>query len=409
MMRIVVVNHMHPSMPHVSGMRAWYFARELASRGHHVILICEWREGAQPAPDAADLGQLLDRHDWQSPLVLAVRPEWSAALSRVRAPGTGTLIRKGLVVWSYVRHSGMFTDFSQAAQPYLVHLARTFRPGVVWGIFGNTDCWLISQRLARLAGCGWVGDMKDAWDVWVPFGLQRLLARRFRDMAAGTANAEFHAGVMGQWFPVHPDVVYSGVEEQWLRPAAPIEGFRVMLVGGTYDGRNLARLVRAFGGWLQTLTAAERDRVTFCYAGSDTARVESALAALAIQVRLDVRGYVPLPELARLCQGAAVNFYLWSPATFHHKVVELLCCGRPIASFPGERAETVALAQQVGGSLSVCQDERQLQAVLGQVWAGDLNPSGELDRLRHLTWASQGGHLEAVLQRAAAKGSACGR
>lgn len=408
MMRVVVVNHMHPSVPHVSGMRAWSFARELAARGHQVILICEWREGAQPAPVVAGLGQQLLSHDWSNPLVLAIQPTSSAVLDRVRSPETATVLRKGLVVWSYVRHSGMFTDFSQAAQPYLIELARTFKPDVAWGILGNTDCWLIAQRLARLAGRGWVGDMKDAWDAWVPFGLRTLLARRFRDMSASTANAEFHAGSLARWFPTRPEVVYSGVDESWIQPSSlPIEGFRVMLVGGVYDGENLARLVRAFSEWVQHLPTAERDRVTFCYAGSDAAKVESAVAELAAHVRVDIRGYVPLSELSGLCRGAAANVYLWSPTTFHHKVVELLCCQRPLVSFPGERAESVELVRRAGGSLNVCRDERQLQDVLSQIREGGLQPAGRPERLQSLTWSSQADRLEAVLQRVATEGPAC--
>ena len=275
MMRLVVVNHSPPSVPHVSGMRAWHFARELASRGHQVILICEGREGEPTPPDAADLGRRLAGHDWSRPLVIAVRPEVSALLDRVRSPGTAALVRKGLVVWSYVRRGGMFTDFSRAVEPYLVQLAQSFKPDVVWGIFGNTDCWLIAQRLSRLAGCGWVGDMKDAWDEWMPKGLRALVARRFKDMSAGTANAEFHAGAFAHWFPVTPEVVYSGVEQSWIRSSSsPATDFRVMLVGGTYGRQNLERFLRGFGAWVQKLTAAERERVTLCYAGSDGAMVK---------------------------------------------------------------------------------------------------------------------------------------
>jgi hypothetical protein len=317
------------------------------------------------------------------------------------------VLRKASVAWSYVRHSGMFTDFSQAAQPSVVALSKAFKPDVVWGIFGNTDCWLIAQRFATFAGCGWVADMKDAWDAWVPSGLRSILARRFADMSASTANAGFHAASFERWFPTRPEVIYSGVDESWIHPSSlPVEGFRLMLVGGTYDGRNLRRFVSAFGAWVQHLSADEREQVTFCYAGSDGAEVESATAALAAHVRVDIRGYVPLTELEGLCRNAAANVYLWSPTTFHHKVVELLCCQRPIISFPGERAESVELAQRVGGSLNVCRDERQLRDVLDHIWAGRLQPEGGMERFQSLTWASQADRLEAVLRRVAMAGTA---
>lgn len=407
-MRIAIVNHMPPSVPHVSGMRAWHFARELAARGHQVILICEARDGTPAASDVSTMAPVLDGHDWRNPFVVAVTPSRSAVLDRVRSQETAAVLRKGLVVWSYARHSGMFTDFSRAAQPYLAQIAVAFKPEVVWGIFGNTDCWLMAQRLARLSGCGWVGDMKDAWDSWVPGGLRTLVSRRFQDMSAGTSNARFHADALERWFPATAEVVFSGVDESWIQPqAAPGEGFRVMLVGGTYGSGNLPRFVHAFGEWVQQLPAAQRHRVTLCYAGSDSEKVEQATTGLSPRVRVEVRGYVPLPELAGLCRSAAVNVYFWSPATFHHKVVELLSCQRPVVSFPGEHAESIELARQVGGSLNVCRDERQLQEVLSRIWAGGLQPAGGADRLQHLTWAAQAVRLEAVLQRVAGEGPSC--
>lgn len=410
MMRVVVVNHMPPSVPHVSGMRAWHFARELAARGHQVVLICEWRKGESAAPDPARIGQQLVEHDWSLPLVIAVRPVMSAVLDRVRSEGTAAVLRKGLVVWSYVRHGGMFTDFNRAARPYLAQVAQSFKPDVVWGIFGNTDCWLIAQRLARLAGCGWVADMKDGWDVSVPDGLRTMVARRFRNMSASSANAEYHAGVFRRWFPTRPEVVYSGVDAGWIRQSAsPVNDFRVTLVGGTYGRQNLDRFVHGFRDWVRGLPAAERDRVTFCYAGSDAAIVAPAVSDLAAQVRLDVRGYVPLPELAGLCQSAAANVYLWSPATFHHKVSELLCCRRPIICFPGERPESLELAARAGGSLNVCRDEQQLRQALSAVRAGGLQPTGGPERLQFLTWSSQADRLEALLQYVVTEGPVCAR
>ncbi len=365
MMRVVFVNHSHPSMPHVSGMRAWEFARELSSRGHQVVLICEWRDGVPPAPDASALDEHLRTHDWSSPFVIAVKPIPVPTLDRVRSPQTGSLARKLLVVKSYVTNSGMFTDFGLGAQPYVEQLARVFAPQAVWGTFGNTDCWLIAQRLAQLSRCGWVGDMKDAWDWWIPSGLRTFLARRFRDMAASTANAEFNAGVLARWFASQPAVVYSGVDQEWLDPLpSRVEGFRVMLVGGLYGQDNFLRLMNGFKAWVQQVPQGERHRISLCYAGSDSARVKLAVTGLAAGISIDIRGYLPLTELASLCRGAAVNVYLWSPTTFHHKVVELLCCRRPIVSFPGERPESAGLARQAGGTLTVCGSEQELQQAL---------------------------------------------
>lgn len=409
MMRLVFVNHSHPSMPHVSGMRAWEFARVLAGRGHQVVLLCEWREGAEPAPPLEAVATRLHDHGWSEPFVLAVKPREIPLIDRLRSPQTPSLLRKSLVAQSYVMKSGVFTDFSDAAQPYLEQLARTFKPQVVWGTFGNTDCWLIAKRLARLSGGDWVADMKDAWDWWVPSGLRSLLARRFRDMAAATANAGFNAEILARWFPAKPVVVYSGVEEEWIRrsQSTPPEGFRVVLVGGLYDQHHFTRFISGFTSWVRGIAPGDRSDIELVYAGSDAARVKSAVTELAREIRVDIRGYVPLAEFAGLCQGAAVNVYLWSATTFHHKVVELLCCRRPIISFPGERDESRMLSTETGGSLNPCATESDLHRVLNAIRQGGLQPPGGPEALQHLTWARQADRLESVLRSVARENAAC--
>jgi len=405
MMRVVVVNHTHPSVSHVSGMRAWHFAQALAARGHQVMLICERPDTDQPGPDAPALEARVRDHDWRRPLVVAVKPPPVALLVRVRAAGTKSWLRKALVAWSFVRRSGVFTDFSEGAQPFLEPIARAFKPQVVWGTFLNTDYWLVAQRLARLAGCGWVGDMKDAWDWWIPVGLRTLLARRFGDMAASTANAAFHAEAMARWFPARPAVVYSGVDPGWIRAEPPpVDGFPVMLVGGTYSRQDLVRFVGGFAAWVRSVPPADRARIRLCYAGTDTARVESVVGDLATLIQVDIRGYLPLADLAALCGAAAVNVYLWSPTTFHHKVAELLSCRRPIISFPGERAESVELARCVGGSLNVCHSDSELRMAFDDIWNGGRQPGGSPEALQSLTWDAQARHLEAVLRGVALEG-----
>ncbi len=52
-MNLVFINHMYPATPQVFGMRAWFFAKELAKRGHRVVQLCEWRaRGAERASAA---------------------------------------------------------------------------------------------------------------------------------------------------------------------------------------------------------------------------------------------------------------------------------------------------------------------------------------------------------------------
>jgi hypothetical protein len=396
-MRIAIVNHMHPGTPHVSGMRAWYFARELAVRGHQVVQICERREAQDAGPEPRLLAERLRTHSWDTPLLLAVTPRPRRTLDWVRSAHTPVPVRKALVAWNYARHSGMFTDFSDGAQPYLPILAREFRPEAVWGIFGNTDCWIIAQRLANLAGCAWVADMKDSWEVSIRRGFDRILAARFGDMAAGTANAEFNATVLRRWFGQAPAIVYSGVDPCFAeRAAAPAESgtFRITLTGSVRDITSLRGFVDAVVAFVRMRATART--MELVYAGGDAAKVRPALRPLEGLARLVVRDYIPLPELASLCQGAAANAYIWAPTGFHHKLLELLSCGRPIVAFPGETDESRRLSEATSGLLNVCRTPAEVHDALDRARLASARRPSIAPRFEEFSWAAQSRVLEGV-------------
>jgi hypothetical protein len=399
-MRLVIVSQVHPATPHVSAMRAWYFARELASYGHHVVQICESRAPAEFAPEPEHVAELLCCHQWTAPLLMGIRPVPRAVLDRIRAPETRISIRKALVVWNCWRHSGMFTDFSDGVQPYLPVLANEFRPHAVWGVFGNTDCWLIAQRLARLADCPWIGDMKDSWEVFMRRGLRGIMARRFRDMAASTANAEFNARVMDRWFSGNPAVVYSGVDSCFVEgPPAPQDPsvFRITLTGSVRDIRSLHAFVEALIGWLLAQPVGERVPTEVVYAGGDVEKVQPALKRLEGLAQVVVHHYLPLPALAALCRSASINAYIWAPTGFHHKLLELLSCGRPVIAFPGETEESRRLSTATSGMLEVCHGSGDLHDVLDAVRAGRLVVDKRQTSAGMFSWSAQARALEDVL------------
>ncbi|AUB83868.1 hypothetical protein THSYN_24930 [Candidatus Thiodictyon syntrophicum] len=333
--------------------------------------------------------------------MLAVRPLRRALLDRIRSTRTPVMLRKALVTWSYLRHSGMFTDFSQATQPYLTVLAREFQPQATWGLFGNTDCWLIAQRLGRLAGCPWAADMKDSWEVFMPSTLQTIIARRFSDMAASTANAEFNAQVLSRWFPSQPCVVYSGVDRSFA-DAAPTrldQGvFRLTLTGSIYDHGSLEAFIDGLSEWLTKLTGVKPVGVEIVYAGGDHAIVRPALERLAGLARVEAHPYLPLPELAALCRSAAVNTYLWDPNCFHHKLLELLACGRPVLAFPGETEESRGLAADTGGELFCCAASADLAETLDLIRGRCPAPAPHDVCSASFTWAALAVRLERVFQ-----------
>lgn len=410
-MRGIFIQYSHPDTPHVSSMRMRYFAEALARRGHRIVLLTRTPHDGLSMKSPATVAAEIACYDWSRPYFLACAPTRRGSLDLIRDPQTPRWLRQVLIFWHYVFGEGLFSDFTDGSRPYWPVLAGQFQPDLAWGTFGSLDSWVIARGIARLANVPWVMDAKDGWEAFIHPLLRPLLARRFRDAAALTANSGYLSEQFARWFPQRAELIYSGVDEYWIQPSppAPLKDFRIMLVGGIYAEHNLAGFIRGLRAWLETLAPSERERVSVCYAGSDASKVEPAMAELEALCRTDILAYLPLAELAKLCQGAAVNAYLWSPKTFHHKLVELLCCQRPIISFPGERAESTELARQAGGSLNVCRDGRELEDTLMQIWQGGLQATGGQEPLQGLTWAAQADHLEIVFRRAIDEGRQCGR
>ena len=413
-MNITIVNHADPETQHVSGMRAWFFANQLATMGHRVVEICEARGDKTSRSFEAPVAMMhsLADHDWRLPFLLAVRAEHDRLSYWIRSTRTPAVIRKSLVAYSFLGRGGVYSDFSRAVIPYLAHLAREFKPDIVWGIYLDSDCWLISQRLARLAGCPWVGDMKDSWDAFVPLPLRGLLALRFRNMAACTANSEFNARVLEHRFRRSPTVVYSGVDGAFTDFDSRESGtlptnFRLTVTGGLYSGANVDRFVSGLRRWLATASkgpsGAQLSEIEIFYAGANCAVAEAKLGSLRDVARVHVHGYLPLPQLAALCRSATANAYMWCPSGFHHKLLELLACGRPVIAFPGESDESRRLADRCRGDLRCPVDEEKLADTLEELRVNcPASASGQATS-PEFSWAAQARMLESVLARTVAE------
>ncbi len=386
----------------VYGLRVASLARAMARRGHQIVVLSPTCNPGDGETRTGEVASLLAHHDWREPFFMERLPRAGAWLAALRANRAPPLLRRLLTGALIAGEGGVHGDWSDGARPLLGELAARFKPDVVWTNFGNSSNLVVGQELARLAGSAWTIDFKDNWANYIPPALRAWLAFRLRDAAGFTSNAHLHADIAARWFKQPHEVVYSGVAQEMIAPPGSLpdaDKFLIMLVGSTYDSAKLGEFLSGLRQWLNALSAADLAQVEFHYAGADHAALQAALdaAPLACATRLDAN--IDHASLARLCHAAALNCYIWAHFGFHHKLLELMACRRPVICFPGEHEESIELAAEVQGDLWPCRDPAKLHAAFQRGFAHwqARRPSSVNIDVSALTWDAGASRLEAFL------------
>jgi glycosyltransferase involved in cell wall biosynthesis len=396
---LLLVNPVHPETAHISAVRAWRFAEELARRGHRVVLLSAHADGL-PADGIAAARDLLRAHDWTRPLVLPVACAPDAA---PRLPG---LLRRAETAVRLLLRGGLQGTWVRRATILASGLGPAFRPDVIWTTFGRLESVVVARRIARRLRVPWVLDLKDKWELFIPPALRRLVALRTRGWSAVTANSTVNIAQAARWHRGRADLIYSGVDAPFLaaRETPPDrERFVVNLVGSLYFPQEVERILLAMRLWSEQLPAEARDRVALHYLGGDGAMLRDGYARAGLGFPLVEHGYLAPAALATACRRAAVNAYVAYPGSFHHKLLELLACARPVVAFPGESDEARMLAADVGGQLLVPTDPASLAGCLDTLhrrWLAGEGEGAAADAGRY-SWSAQAALLEETLARVA--------
>jgi hypothetical protein len=401
-MRAIFVNYSHPDFPHVSSMRVRYFADTLACQGNKIVLLTKTLRNDELPKTPKQVAEELISHDWGIPYHLACKPIRNPWLDSVRNNRLPIPLGKAMVAWYLWCKHGVFSDWVDSTRQYWKVLMNIFRPEVTWGSFGNTSVLEITRELAKQMGAPWVVDIKDDWQNGVPDLLQVLLARRFSDAAALTVNSRFLQRRSAKWFPYEATVIYSGVPQEAITELEGIDcdgKFCIVMVGGSGEKMGLLPFLSGLRFWFEKAGFNANERAKFIYAGNDHPIVRKAAKVLEDVCDINIYSYLPVEKMLQLCKAASVNVYVWNPIGFHHKIVELLCCRRPVIAFPGENNEAVELAASVRGKLYICTNQFDLASVLNEIRSISSQGLrfGDLDLLKNFTWDAQSSKLYNVL------------
>jgi glycosyltransferase involved in cell wall biosynthesis len=390
-MNIVLVNAVHPRTPHVAALRAARFAAELSRRGHDVVLV------TSSAPEDADRDPQADV-DTGGLRVVEV-----PGYHQQPAPPMLPSLRRIETAVRLFMDGGYQSAWVRAA---VRALPPGFRPDVVWTTFGKLESVVVARRLARRFRTPWVLDLKDKWDLFIPIGLRRVLACRNRGWSAVTVNSAANLEQAARWHRGRAQVIYSGVDDAFLaRSPLPADRrrFVINLVGSLYFPERVDEVLLGLRLWSEGLDPAMRALVELHYVGGDVAMLRDAVARSGIHVVVRAEGYLPAPRLAASCGHASVNAYVAFPGSFHHKLLELLACDRPLIAYPRESQEARELAARVGGELIEPASASELASALALLhhrWlqGGGSEPVRGCDRY---SWPAQAALLEETLSRVA--------
>lgn len=394
-MNILMVNPVHPSTPHISAVRAWRFAQELARRGHRTVLLT----GSPVGQVDADM-PVLETHDWRKPVVCSL-PLPTDGQSPLRMP---RWLNRARTAACMVRDGGRRGSWVTSAVEHVVRINDAFRPTVVWCTLGSLEAAFVSKRVAARANCPWVLDVKDMWEFVVPRGLRRMMAWRTRGWAAATANARTTAEAVAKWLGVVPSVIYSGIDDRYFpdegAAPTPTQEFAVNLIGSIYFPSRLSAFVEGLADWMESMSEASRGLVRVRYLGSDETLVRAATLKYRGKIPIETMGFVSVDEVARRCKVAAMNAYIGYPGAFHHKLLELLACGRPVMAVGSETAEAEQLARETHATLSIAPDANAVRATVQSAferWTDRSFAVASGARLRQFDWPTQALALERAL------------
>lgn len=373
-MDILLINGTHPAAPHISGVRAGRFAGELARMGHRCVLICPPVPGSLAAPAASVAG-----HDWSQPLIVEADDPG--------IPDGGNAVA---TFANLLRYGGRRTAFQRNIVTAGRALARDFHPQVGWATFGSLEAVTALRTLACEQDFPWIFDDKDNPDIYVPRVARLPLARRLRGYAALQANSVLHAEAAQRWLGGTAEVIYSGVDRCFFEPHPAPDPVRryVTLVGSLYYRETVDAILGAIAEFNAT---SGRPPVSVIHLGKQGDWLHADRG-----VEIEIPGYVSPDEMARLCQHALANIYVFLGRTFHHKLFELLACRRPVIAYGGELPESLAEARRLNAPLAT---PAAPDALVDALTAAERFTPNPLMPERFFTWPEQAAMVETAMRR----------
>ncbi len=387
-LKVLFVNELSPNDVRIGAFRMRELSAAMARQGHSIILFTTAANN-ETITDLSKLSSVIDQHNFSHPLHICCGRKKSFLQPRIRKGQLPKLLNKILIFCYYFFSIGVTRDWKQGSKPFWRPLAKIFSPDVVIGTFGNTDCLMITKKIAHYANAPWVIDMKDSWNNFVPALFRRYTAEKFKDTALITVLAEFYLKDAAEFFPEIPRcVIYSGFPSYLLEKNThkkEVGKYKIFLVGSHYNKIHLRILLNGIQQWAEK----QSDFVELHYLGSDHEVIDNEFAAIAGNLHTVNHGQVTFETYIDFLQQADVLCYVHLDVTFHHKSTELLAFQKPIICVPFEHSEAIKLAENAKIPLFQCRDSHAVISALQTCFASEDPLIINKEFLRLFTWDAQ--------------------
>jgi len=242
----------------------------------------------------------------------------------------------------------------------------------------------IADQIARESRIAWVADLQD-----IPDELGGQITRaQWRQIRLEVATCKSASAVIAMsrpladklsarhTAPVH--VVPYGFDPDDYPPAPDTksEYFDIVYCGLVYGERNPAPLLDALDGILEE-GKIDISRIRVRFYGEPPGRLAHLAAGRACANLVEAMGRVPLHEMIRIEQQAAVLLMLPHPSAegvVPSKIFDYLGARRPILSVPGDQSVTDAIIQETGAGVIAPTAARVAEAL--EQWYSEWETTG---------------------------------
>jgi len=263
---------------------------------------------------------------------------------------------------------------------------------------------VLGRKLAKMTGCPWIADIKDNWQEFVPKGLRKIVAGQISDSTHTTLLSEAHRETYPDNGTSKFTTIYNGISDDLMKfhkaKGQSSEVLNEILISGSlYDFDALSDLLRMIVNWLPP-----KGNVHLTYAGGDTEIIQRAKQTGPAVLPITILGKLSPPELWARQRRANINVYVRNPPNlFHHKLLELICVGRPILAYGGETAESIRIAKDIGADLFPCSNEVEVDETLNQSFSKNSDSNLDRSKLEEYSTKFQAKKLNQLLSETVAK------